>query len=290
MSSPSRSPPPRQQGFRGSRKKISAPSAVETSPVAVSARTEQQRRRLTEFEKQLGSLDTTHPGSGVRREAASGGTPSNGGAAPGDQMAALERWRAPPLPSSPAASKNCTQLHGVLRSESTGLLARAEERLKRLEKYEAHLDSATSSAGGSPSASEGGTCSRAEDRYAAPRAWTGSPAWTAQLEDQLKLANGAREKELLHEYLPPAKTLARPQLTHLNGLKAMACLWVVSSHYIQRPRGLLAGMLERGYVPVCFFVVLSGFLTHYSSINKPLHTKQQLLTFHAARLGRILPL
>ena len=287
MSSPS-GPPPRQQGFRASRK-ISAPSAVETSPVAISARTEQQRRRLTEFEKQLGSLDTTHPGSGVRREAASGGTPSNGGAAPGDQMAALERWRAPPLPSSPAAS-NCTQLPGVPPSQATGLLARAEERLKRLEKYEAHLDSATSSAGGSPSASEGGTCSRAEGRYAAPRAWTGSPAWTAQLKDQLKLADRAKEKELLHEYLPPAKTVARPQLTHLNGLKAMACLWVVSSHYIQRPRGLLAGMLERGYVPVCFFVVLSGFLTHYSSINKPLHTKQQLLTFHAARLGRILPL
>jgi len=80
------------------------------------------------------------------------------------------------------------------------------------------------------------------------------------------------------------------KLTHLDGLKALACLWVVSSHYIQRPRGLLAGMLDRGFVPVCFFVVLSGFLTHYSSINKPLHTGRQLLTFHAARLGRILPL
>ena len=87
-----------------------------------------------------------------------------------------------------------------------------------------------------------------------------------------------------------AKSAVRPQLNHLYGLKAMACLWVVSSHYIARPRGILTGLLERGYVPVCFFVVLSGFLTHYSSINKPLHTRQQLLTFHAARLGRILPL
>ena len=49
-------------------------------------------------------------------------------------------------------------------------------------------------------------------------------------------------------------------------------------------------MLDRGFVPVCFFVVLSGFLTHYSSITKPLCTGRQLLTFHAARLGRILPL
>ena len=88
----------------------------------------------------------------------------------------------------------------------------------------------------------------------------------------------------------PTRSVARPQLTHLNGLKALACLWVVSSHYIARPRGLLSGMLERGFVPVCFFVVLSGFLTHYSSISKPLHTKRQLLNFHAARLGRILPL
>ena len=36
--------------------------------------------------------------------------------------------------------------------------------------------------------------------------------------------------------------------------------------------------------------MLSGFLTHYSSINKPLRTRPQLLSFHAARLGRILPL
>ena len=88
----------------------------------------------------------------------------------------------------------------------------------------------------------------------------------------------------------PAKSAERPQLTHLYGLKAMACLWVVSSHYIARPRGVLSGWLQRGYVPVCFFVVLSGFLTHYASTNKPLRTGQQLLTFHAARLGRILPL
>ena len=38
--------------------------------------------------------------------------------------------------------------------------------------------------------------------------------------------------------------------THLNGLKAMAGLWVVSSHYIARPRGMLSGMLDRGFVPV----------------------------------------
>jgi len=87
-----------------------------------------------------------------------------------------------------------------------------------------------------------------------------------------------------------AKSAVRSQLNHLYGLKAMACLWVVSSHYIARPRGILTGLLERGYVPVCFFVVLSGFLTHYSSINKPLRTRRELLTFHAARLCRILPL
>ena len=153
----------------------------------MSAHTEQQMRRLTEFEKQLGALDTptrsaSHPGSGVRREAASGGTASGGGAALGEQVAALERWRAPPLLSSPAAS-DCS------------LTARAEERLKRLEKDEAHLGGAAPNTGGSPAESEGGTISRAEGRYAR----------LAQLEDQLKLAGGAEEKEqldeLLHEYL-----------------------------------------------------------------------------------------
>ena len=82
----------------------------------------------------------------------------------------------------------------------------------------------------------------------------------------------------------------RPQLPHLNGLKALACFWVVISHFSQRPRGLLEGLFDRGFVPVCFFVVLSGFLTHYSYLNKPLATTRQVLQFHANRLGRILPL
>ena len=174
-SSPSRSPPHRQQGVAGVSRKVSAPSAVETS--AVSTRSPKQRRRLTEFEKQLRSLATarpgSQPGSGVRREAASSGTVSGGAAAPGDQMAALERWRAPRPPPSSSPASACS------------FTARAEERLKRLEKYEANLDSGMGA--------ESGAIWRGDGRYAAPRAWTGSPAWVAQLEGQLKLAGAAED-------------------------------------------------------------------------------------------------
>ena len=181
---------------------VATPGGTGTGTLTgLAARTEQQMRRLTEFEKQLGALDTTRPssrpGSGSRagsragtlppREAAgeaAGGAASGGGAAAGDaeRRQRIAPPRAPPPPSSPAAS-DCS------------LTARAEERLKRLEKYEAHLGGAAPNTGGSPAESEGGTISRAEGRYAR----------LAQLEDQLKLAGGAEEKEqldeLLHEYL-----------------------------------------------------------------------------------------
>jgi len=180
----------------------SSPSGVATpggtgtgTLTGLAARTEQQMRRLTEFEKQLGALDTTRPssrpGSGSRTGSRVGtlpprasGTASGGGAAAGDAERRPRNAppRAPPPPLSPAAS-DCS------------LTARAEERLKRLEKYEAHLGGAAANTGGSPAESEGGTISRAEGRYAR----------LAQLEDQLKLAGGAEEKEqldaLLHEYL-----------------------------------------------------------------------------------------
>ena len=181
---------------------VATPGGTGTGTLTgLAARTEQQMRRLTEFEKQLGALDTTRPssrpGSGSRagsragtlppREAAgeaAGGAAGGGGAAAGDaeRRPRIGPPRAPPPPSSPAAS-DCS------------LTARAEERLKRLEKYEAHLGGAAPNTSGSPAESEGGTISRAEGRYAR----------LVQLEDQLKLAGGAEEKEqldeLLHEYL-----------------------------------------------------------------------------------------
>ncbi|KAL1523170.1 hypothetical protein AB1Y20_018125 [Prymnesium parvum] len=87
-----------------------------------------------------------------------------------------------------------------------------------------------------------------------------------------------------------ARGSPRAYHAHLDGLRALACLWVVTSHYSHKPRAGLSGLLERGYLPVCFFIVLSGFMTHYASADKPLGALRHLLRFHAYRVGRILPL
>lgn len=85
----------------------------------------------------------------------------------------------------------------------------------------------------------------------------------------------------------------RPRyLAHLDGLRALCCLWIVSTHFAN-PRvhdNKLNGVLERGFVPVDFFIFLSGFTTHYASAHKPLGTAAQIARFHMQRIGRILPL
>ena len=83
---------------------------------------------------------------------------------------------------------------------------------------------------------------------------------------------------------------ARRHLGHLSGLRALACAWVVTSHFSERPRGMLGNVLDRGFVPVNLFIVMSGFVTHYASADKPLARPRELLAFHAQRIGRILPL
>ena len=82
-----------------------------------------------------------------------------------------------------------------------------------------------------------------------------------------------------------------PFLTHLEGLRALACAWVVNSHFAN-PHTVsgISGILGRGYIPTSFFIVLSGFTTHYASARKPLETNGQLLRFHLQRIGRIYPL
>ena len=80
-------------------------------------------------------------------------------------------------------------------------------------------------------------------------------------------------------------------LTHLDGLRFLACLWIVTSHFANpRIHSKLQGLLERGFVAVDFFIVLSGFTTHYASAGKPLDSGSAIARFHLQRIGRILPL
>ena len=82
------------------------------------------------------------------------------------------------------------------------------------------------------------------------------------------------------------------RLLHVEGLRALACLWILHGHWAYRPRGESARILDRGFVPVGFFIFLSGFITEYAAAasGRELATRGAVLRFHAQRIGRILPL
>jgi peptidoglycan/LPS O-acetylase OafA/YrhL len=90
----------------------------------------------------------------------------------------------------------------------------------------------------------------------------------------------------------PHRAPPRRHLPHLDGLRCLCCAWIVVSHFANPrvPNNRLKGVLERGYIAVDFFIVLSGFTTHYAAASKPLGTAAQISRFHLQRVGRILPL
>ena len=83
-----------------------------------------------------------------------------------------------------------------------------------------------------------------------------------------------------------------PRLPHVEGLRALAYLWILHGHWAYRPRGESGRILDRGFVPVGFFIFLSGFITEYAAAvsGRSLATRGAVLRFHAHRIGRIVPL
>eukprot|EP00440_Ansanella_granifera_P016511 gb/GFBE01017939.1/.p1 GENE.gb/GFBE01017939.1/~~gb/GFBE01017939.1/.p1 ORF type:complete len:410 (+),score=38.16 gb/GFBE01017939.1/:1-1230(+) len=81
------------------------------------------------------------------------------------------------------------------------------------------------------------------------------------------------------------------QLQHLTGARCLAALWIVCAHYLPKlPEGSgpsFNGAVFRVNVAVCFFVIVSGFVTHYAYGARDLAGFWGLAQFYARRLGRV---
>lgn len=59
----------------------------------------------------------------------------------------------------------------------------------------------------------------------------------------------------------------RRRLDHIGGIRAMATVWIVLGHFAgfsDPGTDVMPNALHRGMVPVTFYVMLSGFITHYA--------------------------
>eukprot|EP00933_Yihiella_yeosuensis_P039187 TRINITY_DN3313_c2_g2_i1.p1 TRINITY_DN3313_c2_g2~~TRINITY_DN3313_c2_g2_i1.p1 ORF type:complete len:798 (+),score=117.06 TRINITY_DN3313_c2_g2_i1:252-2396(+) len=84
----------------------------------------------------------------------------------------------------------------------------------------------------------------------------------------------------------------RTYLPQISGLRLFACMWILAGHFLQQTEAS-TNFLERGPCAVSFFVVLSGFMTHYVYGAKLETTFEgQSQAFHRYmidRFARILP-
>ncbi|CAK0811956.1 unnamed protein product [Prorocentrum cordatum] len=59
------------------------------------------------------------------------------------------------------------------------------------------------------------------------------------------------------------------RLDHLTGARALCAIWIVCCHFVPpEPAGPLAAARNRGNAGVCFFVVLSGFITQEVGLRR----------------------
>ena len=62
----------------------------------------------------------------------------------------------------------------------------------------------------------------------------------------------------------PAAQKTRKNLDYVGGLRTLATLWIVMGHFMAMPRAMFDALLFRGTVPVQYYIILSGFITHYA--------------------------
>ena len=77
------------------------------------------------------------------------------------------------------------------------------------------------------------------------------------------------------------------KLDHLDGGRTVLALWILMHHFPDHPEGghtMLQG--DRAHVAVSYFVVLSGFVTHWV-YGRPERWDGRLLRFYARRLDRV---
>jgi len=86
---------------------------------------------------------------------------------------------------------------------------------------------------------------------------------------------------------PPRRTLDA-----VSGIRMFATLWIVLGHFqetsflsYQDTTFLL--VLNRGFVGVAVYIVLSGFITHYAYRNKEFFKDSAIGKFYVKRFGRV---
>lgn len=81
-----------------------------------------------------------------------------------------------------------------------------------------------------------------------------------------------------------------PYLEHLTGSRFLAIVWVMLSHRSRQTSASDAVPLfiERVPAAVSYFVVMSGFVTHYTSSQLSFGDRRGLLGYYVRRLDRVL--
>jgi len=79
----------------------------------------------------------------------------------------------------------------------------------------------------------------------------------------------------------------------ISGIRTFATLWIVLGHFQQTGFRFNADTtfllpLNRGYIAVAVYIVLSGFVTHYAYRHKSYGNAKLLCGFYVRRMGRVL--
>jgi len=90
----------------------------------------------------------------------------------------------------------------------------------------------------------------------------------------------------------PQNKRALPHLEQLDGFRFLVAFWLIIAHNFDPAVSPVGGLYERfcmrRYVAVSFFIVLSGFVSHYAYGNRDLSSRETLRKFYIGRVGSIL--
>jgi len=85
-----------------------------------------------------------------------------------------------------------------------------------------------------------------------------------------------------------ANTTSEGRLEHLTGARFLATLWIVCAHYLPKSDDMsFNGAVFKVNIAVCFWVVVSGFVTQWAYGNRDLSTWVDTAKFYIRRLGKL---
>merc|ERR1719277_395423 len=78
------------------------------------------------------------------------------------------------------------------------------------------------------------------------------------------------------------------QLLHLTGARCLASTWIVCGHFVPHfPETIFSPARYRGNTAVNFFIVMSGFITHWVYGSRLKAGINQTMEFYFRRIGRV---